>query len=70
MLSRSVVSDFLGPHGLLPTRLLCLWDFSGKKKVLKSLELIIIMKSTITATEKREKKKKIQNQLQKILIKM
>ena len=26
----SVVSDFLGPRGLQPTRLLCLWDFPGK----------------------------------------
>ena len=28
--SRSVVSDSLWPHGLLPTRLLHPWDFSGK----------------------------------------
>ena len=28
--SRSVVSDFLRPHGLLPSRLLCPWDFPGK----------------------------------------
>ena len=28
--SHSVVSDFLRPHGLQPTRLLCPWDFSGK----------------------------------------
>ena len=28
--SRSVVSDSLQPHGLYPTRLLCLWDFPGK----------------------------------------
>ena len=28
--SRSVVSDSLQPHGLQPTRLLCLWDFPGK----------------------------------------
>ena len=26
----SVMSDFLGPRGLQPTRLLCLWDFPGK----------------------------------------
>ena len=26
----SVVSDFLCPHGLQPTRLLCPWDFPGK----------------------------------------
>ena len=26
----SVVSDSLRPHGLQPTRLLCLWDFPGK----------------------------------------
>ena len=30
VLSRSVVSDSLGPHGLYPARLLCPWDFSGK----------------------------------------
>ena len=30
MLSRSVVSDSLWPHGLRPTRLLCLWDSPGK----------------------------------------
>ena len=29
--SRSVVSDSLGPHGLQPTRLLCPWDFPGKR---------------------------------------
>ena len=28
--SRSVVPDSLRPHGLQPTRLLCLWDFPGK----------------------------------------
>ena len=28
--SRSVMFDSLWPHGLQPTRLLCLWDFSGK----------------------------------------
>ena len=27
--SRSVVSNSLWPHGLLPTRLLCPWDFPG-----------------------------------------
>ena len=27
---RSVVSDSQRPHGLQPTRLLCLWDFPGK----------------------------------------
>ena len=26
----SVVSDSLQPHGLLPARTLCLWDFAGK----------------------------------------
>ena len=30
MLSRSVGSDFLQPHGLQPTRLLCPWDYPGK----------------------------------------
>ena len=30
VLSHSVVSDSLGPHGLYPARLLCPWDFSGK----------------------------------------
>ena len=30
MLSRSVVSDSLQPHGLYPTRLLCPWDSPGK----------------------------------------
>ena len=29
-ISRSVVSDFLRPHGLQPTRLLCPWDSLGK----------------------------------------
>ena len=29
--SRSVVSDSLQPHGLLPIRLFCPWDFPGKK---------------------------------------
>ena len=28
--SRSVMSHSLRPHGLQPTRLLCLWDFPGK----------------------------------------
>ena len=26
----SVMSDSLQPHGLQPTRLLCLWNFTGK----------------------------------------
>ena len=30
MLSYSVVSDSLRPHGLEPTRLLCPWNFPGK----------------------------------------
>ena len=30
VLSRSVVSNSLRPHGLMPTRLLCPWDFPGK----------------------------------------
>ena len=30
MLSCSVVSNSLQPHGLQPTRLLCLWNFPGK----------------------------------------
>ena len=30
VLSRSVVSDSLRPHGLWPTRLLCPWDSPGK----------------------------------------
>ena len=30
MLSCSVVSDFLQPHGLWPARLLCPWDFPRK----------------------------------------
>ena len=29
--NRSVVSESLRPHALLPTRLLCPWDFPGKK---------------------------------------
>ena len=29
--SSSVVSDSLRPFGLQPSRLLCSWDFSGKK---------------------------------------
>ena len=31
MLSRSVVSDSLWPHGLQPARLLCPWEFSRKE---------------------------------------
>ena len=31
LFSCSVVSDSLQPHGLQPTRLLCTWDFLGKK---------------------------------------
>ena len=31
LFSRSVVSDSLGLHGVQPTRLLCPWDFPGKK---------------------------------------
>ena len=31
MLSCSVVSDFLWPHGLYPTRLLCPWGFSRQE---------------------------------------
>ena len=30
VLSRSVMSDSLRPHGLKPTRLFCLWDSPGK----------------------------------------
>ena len=30
VLSRSVMSDTLRPHGLLSTRLFCPWDFPGK----------------------------------------
>ena len=30
MLTCSVVSDSLQPHGLQPTRLLCPWNFPGK----------------------------------------
>ena len=30
VLSHSVVSDSLRPHGLQPTRLFCPWDFPGK----------------------------------------
>ena len=30
VLSCSVVSNSLRPHGLQPTRLLCPWDFPGK----------------------------------------
>ena len=30
VLSRSIMSNALRPHGLLPTRLLCPWDFPGK----------------------------------------
>ena len=30
VLSRSVVSDSLRPHGLEPARFLCPWDFPGK----------------------------------------
>ena len=30
VLSHSVMSDSLGPHGLYPTRLLCPWDSPGK----------------------------------------
>ena len=30
VLSHSVVSDFLQPHGLQPARLHCHWDFLGK----------------------------------------
>ena len=30
VLSHSVVSDSLRPHGLWPARLLCPWDFPGK----------------------------------------
>ena len=31
VLSRSVVSDSLPPHGLPPTRLLCPWEFSRQE---------------------------------------
>ena len=30
LVSHSVVSDSLQPHGLYPARLLCPWDFPGK----------------------------------------
>ena len=30
LFSRQVMSDSLWPHGLLPARLLCPWDFPGK----------------------------------------
>ena len=30
MFSHSFMSNFLQPHGLLPARLLCPWNFSGK----------------------------------------
>ena len=30
VLSHSIMTDFLQPHGLWPIRLLCPWDFPGK----------------------------------------
>ena len=30
--SHSVMSDYLRPHGLWPTKRLCLWNFPGKKR--------------------------------------
>ena len=38
--SRSVVSDSSRPHGLQPTRLLCLWDFPGKSTGVGCIALI------------------------------
>ena len=35
MLSRSVMSNSLQPHGLQPTRLLCPWDFPGQARMLQ-----------------------------------
>ena len=32
VLTRSLMSDSLWPHGLQPTRLLCPWDVSGKNR--------------------------------------
>ena len=40
MLSPSVMSNFLRPHGLQPTRLLCPWDFPGKNTRLGSYSLL------------------------------
>ena len=36
MLSRSVMSDSLRPHGPQPARLFCPWDFPGKWVVISS----------------------------------
>ena len=38
--SRSVVSNFLRPHGLQPTRLLCPWDSPGKNTGVDSHSLL------------------------------
>ena len=40
MLSCSVISDSLQPHGMYPTRLLCPWDFSGKNTQVGSHSLL------------------------------
>ena len=40
VLSCSVASDSLRPHGLLPTRLLCPWDFPGKNTGVGCLALL------------------------------
>ena len=40
VLSRSVVSDFLGPHGLQPTRHLCPWNPPGKNSRVGSHSLL------------------------------
>ena len=37
VLSRSVVSNFLQPHGLEPSKLLCPWNSPGKNTGLSSL---------------------------------
>ena len=38
--SHSVVSSSLWPHGLQPTRLLCLWDFPGQNTGVGSLSFL------------------------------
>ena len=40
MLSCSVISDSLQPHGLQPARLLCPWDSPGKNTGVGSLSLL------------------------------
>ena len=50
--SRSVMSDSLWPHGLQPARLLCPWDFPGKRTGVGCHRLLQMNELSITEINK------------------